>query len=62
MLQASEGVNYCEKTKMEIQTVAFWQPELVLTPKLIDDFIAYLKEKGYIKDTVNRYERDLRQF
>ena len=62
MLQASEGGNYCEKTKMEIQTVAFWQPELVLTPKLIDDFIAYLKEKGYIKDTVNRYERDLRQF
>lgn len=42
-------------------TTAGWQPELVLTPELIDDFIAHLKDKHYIKGTVDRYERDLRQ-
>lgn len=51
-----------KKQRTEMQTAASWQPELVLTPKLIDDFIAHLKKKDYIKGTVNRYERDLRQF
>ena len=45
-----------------IGTAASWQPELVLTPELIDSFIAHLKEKNYIQGTVNRYEQDLRQF
>lgn len=47
---------------MKIETAASWQPELVLTPELIDSFIAHLKEKNYIQGTVNRYEQDLRQF
>ena len=51
-----------KKQKREIQAAVSWQPELVLTPKLIDDFITHLKKKDYIKGTVNRYERDLRQF
>ena len=51
-----------KKQKTETQTAVSWQPELVLTPKLIEDFIAHLKEKNYIKGTVNRYERDLQQF
>lgn len=51
-----------KKQKTETQATASWQPELVLTPKFIDDFIAHLKKKDYIKGTVNRYERDLRQF
>lgn len=51
-----------KKQKTETQAAVSWQPELVLTPRLIDDFIAHLKEKNYIKGTVNRYERDLRQF
>lgn len=51
-----------KKQKREIQAAVSWQPELVLTPELIDDFIAHLKEKNYIKGTVNRYERDLWQF
>ena len=51
-----------KKQKREILAAVSWQPELVLTPKLIDDFITHLKKKDYIKGTVNRYERDLRQF
>ena len=51
-----------KKQKTETQAAVSWQPELVLTPKLIDDFITHLKRKDYIKGTVNRYERDLRQF
>lgn len=51
-----------KKQKTETQAAVSWQPELVLTPRLIDDFIAHLKEKNYIKGTMNRYERDLRQF
>lgn len=51
-----------EQQKMKIETAASWQPELVLTPELIDSFIAHLKEKNYIQGTVNRYEQDLRQF
>lgn len=38
------------------------QPELVLTLEQIDNFVAHLKEKKYIKGTVNRYERDLKHF
>ena len=48
--------------KTENQVTAFWQPELVLTPELIDNFVAHLKERKYIKGTVDRYERDLKQF
>lgn len=51
-----------EQQKTKIGTAASWQPELVLTPELIDSFIAHLKEKNYIQGTVNRYEQDLRQF
>ena len=51
-----------EQQKTGIQTAASWQPELVLTPELIDNFIAHLKERNYIQGTVNRYEQDLRQF
>lgn len=51
-----------EQQKTGIGTAASWQPELVLTPELIDSFIAHLKEKNYIQGTVNRYEQDLRQF
>lgn len=48
--------------KTENQVTAFWQPELVLTPELIDNFVSHLKEQKYIKGTVERYERDLKQF
>lgn len=48
-----------DERKRERTTV--WQPEFVLTPELIDDFITHLKEKNYIKGTVDRYERDLKQ-
>ena len=48
--------------KTENQMTAFWQPELVLTPELIDNFVSHLKEQKYIKGTVERYERDLKQF
>ena len=51
-----------EQQKTGIQTAASWQPELILTPELIDNFIAHLKERNYIQGTVNRYEQDLRQF
>ena len=51
-----------EKQKMGNQAIASWQPELVLTPELIDNFVAHLKERKYIKGTVDRYERDLKQF
>lgn len=44
------------KQKTETQTAVSWQP------KLIDNFIAHLKQKDYIKGTVNRYVRDLQQF
>ena len=48
--------------KTENQMTTFWQPELVLTPELIDNFVSHLKEQKYIKGTVERYERDLKQF
>ena len=48
--------------KTENQMTAFWQPELVLTPELIDNFVSHLKEQKYIKGTVERYERDLKPF
>lgn len=51
-----------EQQKTGMQPAASWQPELVLTPELIDGFIAHLKEKNYNKETANHYERDLRQF
>lgn len=48
--------------RTETPAAASWQPELVLTLEQINDFVAHLKEKKYIKGTVNRYERDLKQF
>ena len=57
-----QGRTAVEQQKTKIGTAASWQPELVLTPELIDSFIAHLKEKNYIQGTVNHYEQDLRQF
>ena len=51
-----------EEQKVGNRTVTSWQPELVLTPELIDNFVSHLKEQKYIKGTVDRYERDLKQF
>ena len=51
-----------EQQKTGMQTAASWQPELVLTPELIDGFVAHMKEKNYNKETANHYERDLWQF
>lgn len=43
-----QGGTAVEQQKTKIGTAASWQPELVLTPELIDSFIAHLKEKNYI--------------
>lgn len=51
-----------KEQKKGTQTAASWQSELVLTLEFINSFIVHLKEKNYIQGTINRYEKDLRQF
>ena len=57
-----QGETAMNMQKTGTSTTVSWQPELVLTLGQIDNFVAHLKEKKYIKGTVKRYERDLKQF
>lgn len=44
------------------QMIEIREPELTLTENMIEGFIEYLREQKYISGTIDRYERDVRQF